>query len=321
MRVTFFPDLANSNPYWSILTSSLENSGVGVAEIGDLPFGRRWLWTNRRWIDVLHFHYVQQFYAYKGTQARLRWVLRFASNLLLARALGYRTVFTLHNSSPTYPLQPEWLDNIGHWLTINLSHRVIVHCECARRLLVDRFGRRKHVYVVNHPNFIDQYPNTIPQYVARAALMLNPANLVFTFIGGIRPNKGIDALISAFKRLSGKDLNLIIAGQQWPPESYVEELKHSAAEDSRITLHMHFIPDNDLQVYMNVADVVVLPFVRILTSSSAVLAMSFARPAVVPTIGCLPEMISANEGILFDPAETVGLLNALRQWVVIRAGL
>ena len=115
LTVASFPGLEElaANPYWSILHRALSDAGINfVPETSQ--FGRRWLWANRKVVNVLHFHYIQQFYAYEGTHARLRWVLRFARNLLLARIWGYRTVFTLHNLSPTYPLHPGWVDYLGH---------------------------------------------------------------------------------------------------------------------------------------------------------------------------------------------------------------
>lgn len=320
-RVVFFPEFPEANPYWSILSASLKKLGVEVVGIGRMPFGRRWLWYNRHTIQVLHFHFVQQLYAYEGTQARLRWVLRFASNLLLARFLGYKTVFTLHNATPTYPLTPSWVDYFGHWIAVNLTDRVIVHCEAARQLLKEKFGRHRHVYIISHPNFIDRYPNTVTQSVARKALGINPENLVFTFVGGIRPNKGVDCLVAAFKQLEGANLTLVIAGKAWPPETHIKALEQSVKEDSRIIVQKRFIPDEELQIYFNAADVVVLPFERILTSSSVVLAMGFGRPIIVPEQGCLPEYVAKEAGILYDPTNPSGLLQALTHSQQIRMEL
>ena len=320
--VCHFPSIRalSENPYWRILQDNLTQHGIHSAD-SDGIFGRRWLLQKRGKIDVLHFHYVQQFYVYESARAKLRWVLRFASNLLLARLLGYRTVFTLHNATPTYPLSPGWVDYLGHWVAANLTHSVIVHCEAACQLFKEKFGRRKHVYIVSHPHYMGQYENTITQSAARAVLGIVPDNLVFAFIGGIRPNKGIEHLIAAFQQLDGKNLNLIIAGKPWPPETYIQALEQSAIEDPRILVHKRFIPDEELQVYLNAADVIALPFERILTSGSAILAMGFARSVVAPARGCLPELITSDVGLLYDPANDAGLLEALTQCVEKRSEL
>lgn len=323
LTVAHFPDIDRlaENPYWTILRTALEQEGVQNRSSRSEVFGRRWLWRNRRLIQVLHFHYVQKFYAFEGTQARLRWVLRFASNLLLARLLGYRTVFTLHNATPTYPLQPEWVDHVAHWVAVNLTDSVIVHCDAASQLLKEKFGRTQKVYLVPHPHFIGHYPNDIAQTDARIALGIEPDSLMFVFIGGIRPNKGLENLIAAFKQLTGEDMRLVIAGKSWPPEEYIQMLEASTKQDSRIVFHKRFIPDEDLQIYFNAADVVVLPFARILTSSSVILAMSFARPIVAPALGCLPELITKDIGILYDQSSPSGLLQALTRCRELRPEL
>jgi beta-1,4-mannosyltransferase len=315
LTVACLPDIRQlaANPYWQILRSSLESAGVSFDLSVSSGFGAHWLWSNRRRVDVLHLHYVQQFYAYEGTRARLRWVLRFARNVLLARAWGYRTVFTLHNLSPTYSLRPAWLDYLGHWVAANLTGSVIVHCEYARRALATRLGRRRDVYLVSHPHFIDIYPNAVTRAEARQRLGLSAGQTVFVFFGGIRPNKGLEMLLEAFRRLPERDLRLVVAGKPWPPPQYVQGLKDQSRHDERIQIIAEFIPDNEVQIYLNASDVVVLPFGSILTSGSTILALSFGRPVVVPAIGCLPELVHENMGVLYEPGSSQSLARALQR--------
>ncbi len=290
MRVAFLPSAAAlaGNPYWTILKNGLEAAGVEyVSPDGPLL---RWLWRTRNQPAILHLHYVQQFYAYELHYARLRWVLRMARNLRLARLWGHRVVFTLHNLTPTYPLRPEWVDRLGHRLAIGLADAVIVHCETARGLLAETYGRRRNVHTVTHPHFIGIYPDTVTREAARARFGFGPEQRVLAFIGGIRPNKGLDRLVRAFKQCDDPEMRLVIAGKPGPPEAHVEAIRAAVAEDSRIQLHFGFIPDEELQCYYRAADVVVLPFARILTSSSTMLAMSFGRAVIVPRMGCLQEL-------------------------------
>lgn len=315
LTVVFFPSLdqLSGNPYWMILNSALADAGVEYGAGASPGFGRRWLWANRDLIDILHFHYVQHFYAYERTGARLRWVLRFARNLLLARQWGYRTVFTLHNLTPTYPLRPAWVDYLGHWVVARLVDSVVVHCEFARWALAARFGRRRGVVVIPHPHLVGVYPNLIDSAQARSRLGLNRDEKVFTFFGGIRPNKGLVGLITAFRALDDRNFRLVIAGKPCPPASHLQELADLARPDDRIKLFADLIPDDEVQVYLKAADVVVLPFTRILTSSSAVLAMSFGRAPVLPRIGCLPELVAGDAGILYDPHDPEALIRVLRE--------
>lgn len=307
--IASYPDLESlaSNPYWRILAECLDQ--MGLIRIRDAQFSIGWLLLQRRRVDVLHFHYVQQFYAFADTNAKLSWVLRLGRNLIVARALGYRTIFTLHNLQPTFPLSPNWVDYLGHWFAVNLTSAVIVHCEQARLSLRDRYLRCGGVHVVQHPHMLGVVPNTISREAARAILGLPKSSRVFLFFGGVRPNKGVERLIEVFKTLAGGDLRLVVAGKPGGPPEYIDRIAELAANDDRVILHLRFIDDASIQNYMNAADVVVLPFAKILTSGSTILAMSFGRAVVAPAMGCLSELLSPNCGILYDPTE----LNSLRE--------
>jgi glycosyltransferase involved in cell wall biosynthesis len=319
VKVVFLPSIEDlaGNPYWAMLRDGLRQLGVEVVQLPG--FGSRWLLRHRREVDVLHFHYIQQFYAYESTHARLRWVLRFAFHLLLARALGYRTVLTLHNLQATYGLQPAWVDRLGHMCAANLCGRVIVHCEAARAPLAAQLRRRRNVYTVPHPSYVGWYPNTLTSPQARHRLGLADEHTVFLFFGGIRPNKGVEQLITAFRELPDEHVRLLIAGKPWPPREYVSTVLELANADPRVRIELGYVSDDEVQVYFNAADAVVLPFDSILTSGSAMLAMAFSRAIIVPALGCLSELVSGDIGIQYDPQEPGGLLRALQR--ALRADL
>ena len=313
-RVVFYPSLQKmvDNPYWVMLASGLREAGVEIAEEPE-SHKLLWLFKKRKEVDILHLHYFQSLYCNSGhTKARLIYVVKFALYLLLARLLGYHTVLTLHNLKPTHPLKPGWIDFLGHWVAVNFSERVIVHCREARRLLAARYGRKKKVYEVTHPNYIGYYPNQISQADARNKLNIPEIGRVFLFLGGVRPNKGIETLISAFHDLEGEDLILLIAGKADTNRDYANRLQALANNDSRIRFHFGFIPDDELQVFYNACDIVVLPFTSILTSGSAILAMSFAKPVIAPRMGCLPELLEPDAGWLFETGSEESLLKTMR---------
>lgn len=312
IRIASYPDLGKlkANPYWGILEDDIQHQGY--SNVTEASFQLSWLWANRKKIQILHFHYVQPFYEYELHYARFRWVLRFGRNLILAKILGYKCVFTLHDLTPTFPLKPEWVNMLGYKIIIRLADRVIVHCETARDLLARHYRRRKNVIIVHHPSFDGVYPNDISKPDARTNLGLSEENLVFTFFGGIRQNKGLEALIHAFMRLEDPNLRLIIAGAPFPPDEYIQKLKILGRNDNRVRLFLEHISDQDVQIYLNAADVVVLPFSRILTSSSTMLALTFGKPVIIPQMGCLPELVGSESGWLYSPDDVDGLNHALQ---------
>ena len=79
-------------------------------------------------------------------------------------------------------------------------------------------------------------------------------------------------------------------------------------------LQFRRIQNDELQLYLNAADFVVLPYEQILTSGSAVLAFSFARPIIAPALGGLRDLVQDNvNGFLYDPLAEGALLGALKR--------
>lgn len=316
MRAAWFPqtkDLAG-NPYWQLLQSGLERQGVEFETTHNSYWlAGRWLWQHKQRVDVLHFHFIQPHYAGPKGRVSFKRLLKFAAYLLLARWLGYRIVWTMHDLLPSWPMPPRWLERLGRYLMAWLAHDVVVHCNEARRLLAGNFGRNRRVWVLPHPSYAAVYPNNIPCQPARARLNIEADRFVVTFLGGIRPNKGIEKLIAAFRQLAHPNAVLVIAGKPWPPQDYVTEIAALAAADPRILLKAEDVPDDELQLYINAANVLAFPFEHVLTSGSVILAMSFGRPVIAPCMGCLPELINTDAGITYNPNDPAGLVNALQQ--------
>jgi beta-1,4-mannosyltransferase len=114
--VAFFPSLRelSGNPYWAILASALEKAGVIFHNAPDL-FTWIWLVKNRNLVQVLHIHFIRPFYTSgKPGHVRFLYVLRLGFDLLLARVLGYRIIFTLHDLEQRIQVQPAWVDNLAH---------------------------------------------------------------------------------------------------------------------------------------------------------------------------------------------------------------
>ncbi len=310
----FFPSLNDlrGNPLWVLLAEGLADEGVCVLPDNPPYLGLRWLRQQRNQVQVIHIHYFQDNYAYQGTQARLRWVFRFARNLIAARLLGYRVVWTVHNETPSFPLRPKWIEDLAHLVVARLAHAVIVHCDYARELVARRYGRWQSVFVAPHPNFIGVYPGNPTRDEARATLALPPDAKVLLCFGQMRPNKGIEMLLEAFAGLAGEALRLVIAGAPGPDAGYVQKLFRLAKQDARVVFHAQ--PIHDLvQTYFAACDVAVMSFARVLTSSSVVLALSLGKPVIAPSKGCLPELVPTGAGWLYNPEDPAGLSRAIQE--------
>lgn len=316
MRIRFLPqtEVYVGNPYWKQLQSSLEQLGIEFVQAEDkLYLQWRWLFRNRRRVDVIHFHFLEHHYAAGNTHASGLLLMKFVVKLLLAKLLGYRIVWTLHNLYPHEKLYPEYIGQFAHLAMAQLADVIIVHCETAQRALAKKYYRRRNVCTIFHPSYIGVYPNKGSKNEAKERLNLSEHQRMILFLGTIRAYKGVEQLVKAFQRVNDENLVLVIAGKLWHTMSERNLIQDNLHSDKRIVLVPQFIPDTDLQIYYNAADAVVLPYTNVLSSGSALLAMSFGCPVIAPSVGCLTDLITADTGILYDPSQADGLYRALVQ--------
>ena len=298
------------NPYVALLAGAMEKVASRVDCVVQDTISPRWLWRRRHEVDVLHFHWAELLYAsatWKGMW--LKW-LRLVSTVLLAKALGIRVAYTVHNLAHhegEYALLNRWTNRF----VFRFADVIHVHDQEAQQEIARRFGRRRGVAVIPHGNYVS-YPNTCTREQARAKLGIAASAFVYLFLGQVRPYKGVEDLIQAFRQMEDRDTLLVVAGNVHTP-SYAAELQELAAQDPRIMFELSFIPESDLQYYMNAADICVLPYRHVTTSGAAMLAFSFGKPVVAPAMGAFPELLDKGRGLLYDPESPDGLFSALQQ--------
>lgn len=317
LRVLSMPDYSRHNPYQRLLAGAL--AAEGVTTIPARP-GRRqpfpilvaWLRAGRP--GVLHLHWLHEYLKGRGAGPSRLSRLRLTGQLRLLRALGVRIVLTVHNlGGHDGTRHPDEL--AAHRAVAALADALICHCAAARAAAIDTWSLPPAVAartaVIPHGSYAGVYPEPADRAAARAALGIPAAARVLAFVGTIRGYKGTEELIEAFRALPGDDLRLLVAGQPRGDE-LAASLHAAAAGDPRIVLRLGRIPDEELGTLVAVADAVVLPFRDILTSGSAILALSLGRPVVAPALGCLPETVPPAAGIRYDPDAPDALAGALR---------
>ena len=260
---------------------------------------------------VLHLHWLELIYRhYAPWRMRLPLWIHMLLAIGAARLLGVKIVYTVHNVWQ-HEAEGQLLYRLANRFVLCLAHAVHVHSEAAREELVRSFGCRQPVVVIPHGNYVTWYPNECTPEVARERLGLPPDGFVYLSLGQVRPYKGVEELLHAFAELAGEELVLMIAGRVQEPE-YGERVRALAAGDPRVRLHLDYVPDDEVQYFMNAADVAVLPYRRATTSGAAILALSFGLPVIAPALGPFPALLGQGAGILYDPQQPQALPGALR---------
>ena len=300
---------SGANPYAGLLAEALAAHGVRVDARPDTNL--RFVWRIPRSYDVIHFNWIPRLHEHRHPVVAMFRLLAFGLTLLWARVWGCRIVWTMHNVVPHEQLRPSH-GLLARRMLISLADVVICHCEHARQVLGRKFGRFKGVEVIPHGSFAKAYPRGATRAEARRAFDIPNDVFVYGFFGNIRAYKGVEHLIDEFSAMEGNDLRLLIAGALHV--NYAGPLRSSTIDDPRVIAHLRHIADEEIQIVMAAVDVLVLPFVDTLTSGSAILALGYGTPIVMPYLGCLPELVGTGAAaISYDPGDPTGLQRALQE--------
>jgi glycosyltransferase involved in cell wall biosynthesis len=305
------------NPYLRELADKLR------AEHHEIIFGRTinfqlvnlsilYALAKHRALDIIHLHWQHPFFLSKTKLGALLKSFVTMVQLHLAKALGKRIIWTVHNLKNHMNMHRD-LELFFSGLLAKLADAIIAHCPSAKSEIQKRFktGAEK-IIVIPHGNFINKYENVISRQEAKTTLGLRSTDFVFLFFGTIRRYKGVLKLIQTFKRLQAADTRLVIAG--YPKvDRFRKTIEQQALLDDRIFLMLQYIQANDVQIYMNAADIVILPYHDVLTSGAALLGMSFGKPLIAPRRGCIPDLLKGGGSFTFDPDKRDGLLQAMRE--------
>lgn len=284
--VSSFPVPIKENPYQTLLYKSLRDYDVELYTKN--IFSYKDLVKFRKKIDIIHFHWL-----FDQTDS-LKRLIEFLVKLFEAKILGYGIVWTIHNiEHHEYKTKCDW---IGRFFLAHLSNALIVHGESVRKDVEKIFRIRDKIWVIPHGNYIDFYPNTIERNEARKRLCIDEGSFVYLFFGLIRPYKGLENLVKSFSQMSGNNLLLIVGKPM--DEKIKHKIERITKNNNNIRLHMEHIPVEDVQVFLNVTDVVVLPFTKITASGSVMLALSFGKPIISVNKGVIPEIVMGDIGIL-----------------------
>ena len=297
------------NPYVRLLQEALSEAGVACEVLEGLS--PRLVQSFLGVADVLHIHWLELLYASPSSGRSLRLFAAVFLGLLRAKVGGCKLVYTLHNLMP-HERGFVIMDQLARLLLFRMVDAIHVHGGRAAADVAETYGRSDRVYVIPHGSYIGAYPNQCERGQARTRLGLPEDAFVYLFLGQVRRYKGVDDLVTAFSRLGDEMSWLVIAGNAHDAE-YGDELAELTKSEERIRARLQYVPDAEVQYFLNACDVCVLPYREATTSGAAILAFSFGKPIVAPSLGGFPDLASEGRGILYEPEESGGLVEAMRR--------
>jgi beta-1,4-mannosyltransferase len=326
VRVAAFPFMER-NPYGRLLYGAL--AGVGIQAVADPRLDVGWLWRHRKQVSFLHFHWDKYYYESLVRRPRFRhlwsWIklVRYALLLVIARALGYRIVWTVHEVVPHEP-RSRRRDLVAAALLARASHALLAHdhataVRAGRLLRIDA----DRVAVVPHGSYVGTYPAGRPREAVRAEWGLEASTFVFLAFGHIRSYKRLDLVLDAFSRVEEDDVALVIAGSlnwrfrelEWE-KRMLAHLSSAAADDPRIRYRIGRVPDEGVAELHAACDAAVLGRSDGWTSGSMILAISQGLPVVAARRPAYVALLGNGDraaGWLHEPGSASSLAVTLTQ--------
>jgi len=278
LRVLAWP-IDPRNPYTALLYEQMEPRAF-VDEFSPFMLMHRY--------DVWHVHWPESLLNIRNPALAAFKLSTFLAMIDLVRLRGGRIVWTVHNLRAHDALHPRL--EAGFWPRfIARVDGLISLSATGLRMVWERFPglRPLPAAIIPHGHYRDLYPCCAID--AKAELGIPADARVILFFGGLRAYKNVHALVRAFRNVRDANAFLLIAGS--PADAALgESLAKQATGDHRVRLALQFIERDRVESFFAAADLVVLPYRHILNSGSALLALSFNRPVLVPDLGSMGDL-------------------------------
>lgn len=322
MKILVFPKY--NNPYQELLYKAMRvrddkvkvTYGYFFPFIGSLPFLMTLVYRRSQRYKILHIHWPEfriniRFPYHRQISYRL-----FILTIRLAKTMGFKIVWTVHN---IVPHEIHTSDDLKAAIYLSQKTDVkIVHSQAT----IDRMEQLgldiQRTNIIPHGNYIGVYSEKITRERARQKLNIARDDVVILFFGLIRSYKGLDYLLDTFIKLDASNKRLVIAGRCF--DDSLRKKIISAQKDHNINFYEGYVGDQDVAMYFIASDVVCMPFKSITTSGSVLLALSFGKPIIAPRVGTLVDL-PKNVGYLYDPQHRPELEKSLQKAINDKANL
>ena len=187
---------------------------------------------------------------------------------------------------------------------------VVAHSEHSATRLREEVGLDPgKVHVIPHGAF--DYLTRLPAEKPLPAELEGAGGPVILCFGLLRPYKGIEHLLEAFRRVDGAELWIV-----GNPRMDVAPLRAlAAAARGRVRFLTRFVDEAEIPAIFRRADLVVLPYLDAEHSGVLYTGLAFGRPLLLSAVGGFPELAATGAARLVPPGDSAALASALSELV------
>lgn len=242
--------------------------------------------------DVLHVQFLPL--STRGL-ALERWFLR------AVKILGIKVVYTVHNVLPQdtgerYRSTYRRLYHLADWL---VCHDV----EASSRIRAEFGIDPNRISVIPHGPLFEN-SHACASSVARARLGFPSDEPLVLWQGIVRPYKGVEFLLRAWKRFCDVSLRgkLVIAGMG--DRALMQDIEAETAAlgiQPRVRLELRFLPIQEVADWYDAADILVYPYREITTSGALLTGVVRGKAIVASRLPAFEQILGDGENALLIP--------------------
>jgi len=299
------PTDGDGNPYTLQLLHSLETHN----EVEAVQHGTSWMGVPEAKFDIVHVQWPEGLTKWSEPDADQ---LDFVQHALARWSKESVVVATIHNEHPHHQ------DTASYrklYRSVYAFADGIIHLGNQSREVVRRRYKKElqaaNETVIPHGNY-DWFPNEVCRAEARRQVAIEEENSVFLCFGKIRHPDELQLLWQGFAQADVSGKHLLLAGRLpggWT-QSWVRALLWIK---SNVTLEEKFVKAQDVQYFLNAADVLIIPRIESLNSGGVSLGFTFGCVVVGPDVGVIGEMLRETGNPIFDPRSAQSVAEALQK--------
>jgi glycosyltransferase involved in cell wall biosynthesis len=235
----------------------------------------------------------------------------------ILKVRGKKIVFSIHNITPHISQKYfVFFDTLLNRFVFRFADSFIVHNGRNKKRFEELYHvNRRPINIIGIGSHEPLIKNKFSRKEAREHLHIPMEKKVILHFGYLWGYKGVSILLNALEAIAKDVPNvfLVLAGtvtSDWKQYEEIIQKRHLA---SYIQLHLHYIPESEVDIYFSAADLVVLPYIPPFDTHGDVGALTVAlqKPLLVSDIGGLPEYVRNKQAIV-----TPGDVNDLAKKII-----
>ncbi|MDP5191674.1 exostosin domain-containing protein, partial [Rheinheimera baltica] len=279
----YLPDYSHGNPYQKLLYENISNTNVtavGLSEQESILLDVSVLKEG----DVLHIHWINVLFKGHNKETIASVLDNFLDKIRNLKSKGVKIVWTVHNRQNheviDLDLEVAFRQDLSRICDAVLLHHPMIANELSKWL-----DSNCVIEIIEHGLYSNYYSNYISKDEAKSKLGLIGENVVISTLGQVREYKNLpDKIdtISSVNKLLPINIKYIVAGRI----SCQKTLDKLNGSDVAL-IQNRFIKDEEVQVFLNASDFILLSYRDILTSGSFFQSVTFKKPVLSPQLGSL----------------------------------